>query len=510
MARTVSSGVRAVGHAEPMSTTASRGAALSLVSQVVQQLCSIAATIVLARILVPSDFGLVAAATSILGIAYVALSLGFGPSILRRVTLTDDFVQTIFWTAAGLSALAASVLAVASYLIVRPAFDTEVAWYVAAAGPTLVFVLANSVPNALLLREFRYFAYQAIQVASVVLYLVVQILLALNGFGAWSVLIGQYAMGVSVLLGSLVASRWRPRATFRPSLLRGELRFGTNLLSSQAGAYTSKNVDFWAVGAVLGAGVLGVYYIAYVLPVIVRQRVATSVTTALAPVFTKFADDAARRARALERTTVTVVGVFMPLIILIAALAEPLIRFFFGSGWAGAVQPLRFVALAASVELLMVGMGRFMQFSDRFGTWAVFQWCEALAVAAGVVIAVTSGHGIVVVAAVVGAVKASSVLARLWWVGRVLRVDSLHLLLVAVKVAAMSVIAATPAFLLAGTSLSAFVVLVLGTTLALLLYLSVGWAASPHTIRPIVQETWQVALANLRRVQARRRTEAAR
>src|SRR3954469_1987500 len=83
---------------------ARRGAVLGMGTQLSKQVLSVLATVVLARLLTPADFGVVAAVNTLLGLAVIGTTLGFAPAVIRRRHLDETFVSTLFWSSLGVSA----------------------------------------------------------------------------------------------------------------------------------------------------------------------------------------------------------------------------------------------------------------------------------------------------------------------------------------------------------------------------------------------------------------------
>ena len=369
-------------------TSATRGGLFVLISQGGQQLLSVLATVALARLLVPHDFGVIAAATSIVGFAYIALSVGFGRSILRRHDADALFIDSMFWSAVLASSVVAIALATVA-LLVRPLFGWSVALYAVAAAPTVVLSLAASIPNSLLLKRQQFRDYAIVQVLAMAAYVTVQVLLAVAGFGPWSVLVGQYALNGIVLVGAMLRANYLPKRRLDRALVKPQLRSGAWFLSSQAGGYVTKNVDYWIVIAFLDARTLGLYYIGYVLPTIVRQRLTSSAASALAPLFGRSHHDPKERSILVIKTARMLLFLGAPSLILLSAAASEIVQLFFGSRWVSAAGPMRIIAVAALVDLSMAGLWQLAEMSDRLPRYSGIQWARAGLTALSITVACT-------------------------------------------------------------------------------------------------------------------------
>lgn len=325
------------------------GAAESITAQVL----TLATTAVLARILTPEDFGLVAIATVVVGLLSLVTEAGFTPTIIRRIQIDREVSSTTFWAALSLG-FTASVLAVLLSNPLAVAFgDGTAAPLISVAAWTLVLGMAASVPKGLLLRDYRYGAVSLIAVAGLAVYGLTAVLLAaMFDIGAWAIVVGKVTAAVVDTASSLAAARWRPSLVFRRSVLRQDLAFNIGFLGNRLVGYGSKNLDYWAVGRTLGSGTLGSYYVAYIAPNLVRQRMTWIAQRALLPVFSRMIDDPARLVRAYLAVYQFTALVALPMLLGLALVADGAVLLVFGPSWTEAARPMAILAAAASVEAL--------------------------------------------------------------------------------------------------------------------------------------------------------------
>ena len=329
-----------------------RGLAFGGTAQVLQQVLSVLATLALARLLHQSEFGVVAAANSILGLSTLLLAMGLNISVIRKPELTEEFLATIQWASIAVAVVVASLFVLGAPGLAKLFGVQEAAPYLAALAPVVVLNLAASVPLGLLRRRLSFGAFWAVQVLAMSGYVIIEVSLAVAGLGAWAVIIGQLALSVIQFFGAFIAARWVPRLTFRIGLLREEIGFAGGMLGGHALGYGLKNADYWVVGNALGAAALGSYYIAYVLPSVLRVRLTAVVATVLILVFARVQGETAHTRRVYAESMRLLSGAGFPAMVGIAVLAEPITAVFFGAGWKASVDPLRWIALAALLEFL--------------------------------------------------------------------------------------------------------------------------------------------------------------
>lgn len=347
----------AIGHEKragntPLRTAVRSGAREGVLSGLLTQLLSVAATLVLARLLTPGDFGLVAAAQSVMGLALALSQIGLRASVMRRPQIDQTAASTYFWAGIGIGLVIAGTVAGTSAIIAQALDLKAAAPLIAVLSLSLVWQLAIGVPDGLLRRNLRFRSVYAIEVLTAACYVSVQLALAVAGMGAMAVVIGQVTSATIAFVAVMVCSRWRPTLEFRPTSLRGELGYNAGMLGTSFTTYLGKNLDYWFVGRLCGPAALGVYYVAFVLPNILRQRITTVAGSVMFPVFVRHQHDPAQ----LSRTYVESFGLHLmagvPAMCGLSLVADDVVAVFFGSQWSAAGTPLAILSLAAAAEFV--------------------------------------------------------------------------------------------------------------------------------------------------------------
>jgi PST family polysaccharide transporter len=326
--------------------------------QIAQQILSMVATVVLARLLTPADFGVVAAAMSVLGFFSLAGAWGFSLAIVRRETIDGNLLGGVLAANLIMSGVITLLGVLSAPYIASAIGEPEASAAIAMIMPGMFVYAFQSASVALLERRMQYGRMSLIGTLATVLYVVAEIILAAAGFGYWAVIIGYLIMQLVECVGYVILAGWRPRLASPMAVLRRESKFSIGYFANQLVSYANKNMDYWIVATALGAAALGSYYIAFVLPTIVRQRMTTVVQQLLLPVFSRLRSDRERSQRAYAAAVELLAAVGVPAMVGIAVVAEPLVQVFFGSQWSETVEPMRWIALAAAVDLLWVAVGQ--------------------------------------------------------------------------------------------------------------------------------------------------------
>jgi lipopolysaccharide exporter len=301
-------------------------------------------TAVLARLLTPADFGLVALALTFIAVLDGVSTLGLGQALIVQTDeeLEDRADTAFFWSIAfGLGASA--LIAALSPLIASFFNEPEMVGISCALGANFFFRSLGITHYSLAQRGLNFRARTVAEFSDVVVRGIVGIGLAIAGFGAWSLVIGYLIGTISLDIAIWRLVPWRPRLRAGRENLPGLLRFGGTVSAVQVLAAIGNNIDNLFVGRVLGAGSLGIYVIAFMVP---NLTVVNMSWVAQQVLFPALATQDRRRMPEAFRITVRYLWMFaLPAALTLAVLAEPIVTFVFGDQWNEAVPPMRVLAI---------------------------------------------------------------------------------------------------------------------------------------------------------------------
>lgn len=328
------------------------GIAWSAASKWLTQLVSWASTIVVARLLTPSDYGLVGMAALYLGLVALVSEFGVGAAIVTLRDLSDDAIAqlntisvmvgvTIF----GVSCLAARPLA---------AFFHTAALVPVVLTLSISFIVGSfkSVPNAILQRSFAFRTLAAIDTAKALFSALLAVALALAGLHYWTLVLSEVC---GVALATLLTVIRSPRPFARPHLgtLQKAITFSRQVLVGRVAWFVYSNSDFLVAGRVLGQAALGAYDFAWTITNLPVEKLTSLVSNVTPTVFASVQNDL----RALERSVLSVTEgiatVAFPVAIGLGLVSADLITGVFGAKWAGAIVPLRLLAIYTALRSVM-------------------------------------------------------------------------------------------------------------------------------------------------------------
>lgn len=319
--------------------TASRGVGVTLLSQGGRFVLQIASLAVLARLLTPVDFGLVAMATAILGVAEIVRDFGLSSAAIQAGRLTDKERTNLFWANLGIGIVCTAVTAASSSLIAMLYDRPELVGITLSMSWLFIVSGANTQFRAELSRAFRFTALAITDISAQFAGASAGITAAALGLGYWSIVVQQIVFVLTTCSCNVLSCKWRPTFPQRTVSIRRFFRFGAGLLGMQMLGYTTNNVDTVAVGAVLGAGPVGFYSRAYQLLMVPLAQIGNAMLRVMLPVMSRSQDDKVAYSKYIRQSQL-LCGYGLGLAYAMAAgLSAPIVRLLFGNQWSG-VAPI--------------------------------------------------------------------------------------------------------------------------------------------------------------------------
>jgi O-antigen/teichoic acid export membrane protein len=313
---------------------------------VLRQGLQFATTMVLARLLAPADFGVVAMLGLFIGVAYVLMDGGFSAALIQCRDVDHADESTVFWFNLGIG----GILTVALFAV-APAiahfYDTPVLVPLTRAMSfACLLASAGAIHSTLLSRELNFRTQAQASVVAALLSGSVAVILALHGAGVWALAAQAVVMAgtMSVLLWLL--HPWRPARKFSRNSLRKLLGFGGYHLGSSLLEMAYSRLYTVFVGRMFGARELGYYANADNSRMIPGNFLAGVVSRVALPMFSAAAHDPVMLRRGMQLSVRGMMLINAPAMLGMAVLAEPVIALLFGRQWLAAAPILRVLCLA--------------------------------------------------------------------------------------------------------------------------------------------------------------------
>ena len=343
--------------------------------------------IVLARLLGPEPFGLIAIAWLILGLGSLIAESGLGVALIQKPHVSSRDIRYVF----SLQMLAGLVLALLFVALApliaaffgRPDAALVLRWM------SLLFVLQafGQTASALLRRDLNHKRVQLIQIATYLFaYLLLGLPLAYTGYGVWALVIAQLTQATLFSLGAYLSVRHSLRPAMRADQ-PGLLRFGAKVLGSNLTSWGISNFDAVIIGRMLGVTDLGLYNRSMHLLAAPMNAVVTTLQGVLLPLYSRLQHRPEAARDTYLATLCLMSALLAPAFAAIAAMPETTVLALYGLAWQSAAVLVTPLALAMPVNAMLAMGGPMMQGLGRAGLEAVSQGIGLLALIVGVIAA---------------------------------------------------------------------------------------------------------------------------
>lgn len=347
-------------------------------------------TAILARLLTPADFGLVALALTFISFLDMLGNLGMAETLViideREV---EEKAETAFAVIVALGVLLTGVAAAVGPLAADIYGEHQLVVILPVLGATFLLKSLGSAHYALAQKRMDFRARTGAELAEVVARGTVGIVLALTGAGVWALILG-YVAGQLVMTSVLwVLVPWRPRLRPQRAHLRQLFGFGGALTGIRIVAALNLSVDRLVIGKVLGAAPLGLYSLASRLPELVLINLTTVAGGVLFPAFA--AVERPKLARAMVTSLRYALLLVLPFGALLGVLAGSVLVAVFGDQWSGATSAMQLFTVMGVLSPVTLICGTIWKATGQGGRLLRFALLELVTLVPAVIIFAHNG-----------------------------------------------------------------------------------------------------------------------
>jgi PST family polysaccharide transporter len=318
-----------------------QGVSWSGLSQAITQGFTWIISIVLARLLGPSAYGLIGMVGVFTSFAILFGGLGFGVAIVQRKNLEERHLSTAFWMNLATGALITLLMVGFAPVIARFYHEPLLVPITRIIALRFLFDSLDVVQSALLRRQMRFRALGAIQIGSGILSGIVALAMALGGMGIWSLVALTLGLAFFPLPLLWYCTRWRPSLSFDWAAGRELFGFSAPLVGLDVLTYWARSLDTLLIGRFLGAWALGIYSRAFSLMLMPLTQVSSVVGNVMIPALSSIQEDKPRVKRSYLKAVRLVGLITFPMMVGIFVTADHLILALLGPKWAEVVPILR-------------------------------------------------------------------------------------------------------------------------------------------------------------------------
>lgn len=331
-----------------------RGAAWIIAARIFTNLVGLASTIILARLLLPSDFGIVAMATTILAVAQSVTDLSLTSALIQRKNVDEEHFHTV-WTIGLLrSAGIVVIISLAAYPLSRLYGDPQLFEVLLATGVIAAIPGLSSPRLVMMTKNLVFWQGFVVQVTERVLVLLVSGGIAVLTHSYWALLAGSFVGAISAVTLSYLLAPYRPHLSFSRI---GDL-FAYSFWLSVGGVVNSLNwkLDQIVLGYLVGKGPFGIYTMADRLSALPVHESIAPLSQTLFPALARIADDPDRLRKGYLRAQGIVCAIALPIGFGFALVADPVVRLLLGQKWLLTIPIIQILSGTFALQSLSNGL----------------------------------------------------------------------------------------------------------------------------------------------------------
>ncbi len=309
-------------------------------------------SIVLARLLSPDDYGMIGMLAIFLAISQVFIDGGFSSALIQRKECDDTTYSTVFYINVGISIICYGILFVAAPFIAS-FYGQPILKDIARVSSLSLIIGALSATNTVQLTKRIDFKTQSkINVLSAILSGITGIVMAYSGFGVWALVAQSVSLALFKLIMTVMSVRWFPSLVFSGTIFKELFSFGSKLVVVSLISSVYTNIRSLIIGKRFSPADLGQYTTANKFATMAGTSLSGVLYNVSFPVLSKVQDDDAVLLDAYKRFLSVSAFAIFPLMMLLAGIAEPLIRFLVTDKWLECVPFLQILCFGWMYDCL--------------------------------------------------------------------------------------------------------------------------------------------------------------
>ncbi|MDQ2567892.1 MOP flippase family protein, partial [Klebsiella michiganensis] len=315
--------------------------------------------VVLARLIPPAEYGLMAMALVVTNFAGLVRDLGTAAAIIQKKNLQERTVNAIFWLNVCMGITIAIIIVLSSPVISMVFHEQRLVMVLCLLSISFPLASTASAHLALLEKKSRFKEIAFIEISSSVVAVSTAIILAYVGFGVYSLVFQSILLSLMSTIQFWFKSEWRPNTKTIIDIpeIKKLIGFSGNLTIFNFINYFSRNADSIIIGHFLSSAILGAYSLAYRIMLFPVQNMTFVASRALYPVFSEYQDDNEKLKRTYYSTLYYILFLVFPLMTGLAILSKPFINLVFGDKWILTASILTWLAPTGIIQAVLSTSG---------------------------------------------------------------------------------------------------------------------------------------------------------
>lgn len=305
--------------------------------------------LVLARLLMPEDFGTIGIMMVFITLSTVFIDSGLSASLIQKKDISEEDKSTVFYTNLSLAVVLYFIIFASTPWIAEYFHNEDLCSLLRVLGVVLILDAFCAIQNTILLREMNFKLLTKIKIGAIISAATVAICLANHGFGIWALIVQHILYSTIRTITTWVIAKWRPIRVFSKESFKTLFSFGSKLLLSTFIAELYVNFQQILIGRFYKSSDLGYYSQARQFQYVPTGTITQVINSVAFPAYSQLQNDRAAL-RKLFRQNVRIVAFFnTPIMVLLAAIAHPLIILLYSSKWVGSIEYFQFLCIGYGI-----------------------------------------------------------------------------------------------------------------------------------------------------------------
>jgi O-antigen/teichoic acid export membrane protein len=344
----------------------------SAFSQATRQAAQLVVTVILARLLSPDDFGVIAMASVVTGFVILLSDLGTSAAVIQRAEHSPRFLSAVFWVNLAFGLILMVTVAASSPLIARFYREPRLISVLLVLSLSFPLTALIALQRALLEKALSFDVLARIEMFATAIGGAIGVAVALAGGGIWALVLQAVSMPAVMAVALWARSGWRPRLETDLSEIRSILGLSGYLTAFNVVNYFARNADYVLIGWMLGTRELGYYSMAYRILMFPLQNLSAVITRVTLPAFSRIQGDDSRFRRGYLASIGAIALISFPVMAGVFSVARPFVDAAFGEQWLPMVPIVMIFAPVGLVQSIVATTGSIYIAKNQ--TALLFKW----------------------------------------------------------------------------------------------------------------------------------------
>jgi len=302
--------------------------------------------IILARLLLPKDYGLIALVLIFITIANVFVQSGFNTALIQKKSVDEVDFSSVFYLSLFVAGIIYILLFLSAPFISKFYSEPKLIPILRILSITLFFGAINSIQNALIARQMQFKKLFFSSLGAIFISGILGIIAAYQGFGVWALVIQQLVNKFMITVILWFTVKWRPKLIFSIKRVKILFSYGWKLLISALIDTLYMNLRSMFIGKIYSQDMLGYYNRGKQFPQLIVTNINSSIQLVMLPALASEQDDIKRVKEMVRRSIVTSSFILFPMMVGLAVVAEPLVKILLTDKWLPCVPFLQIFCMS--------------------------------------------------------------------------------------------------------------------------------------------------------------------